>query len=96
MELDLDEEAARGASHPDTPKATTTKAPVGRYEAEDGTPKVASSGVTPAASGAGDRALGFGQLRLNFDVLRKRKGSPSCSGDAFRPLKLRKYIAIDE
>ena len=87
---------------PDTPKAAAPEAPVGRREAEAevstqyGTPKVASSGATPAAPGGGDRTLGFGRLRLNFDALRKRKGSPSCSSDAFRPLKQRKYITIDE
>ena len=59
-------------------------------------PKVAFSGVPPNAPDADGRVLGFGQLRLNFDVLRKRKGSPSCSGDAFRPLKQRKYVAMDD
>lgn len=44
----------------------------------------------------GGRVQGFGRLRMDFDALRKRKGSLSCSGDAFRPLKQRKYIAMDE
>ena len=93
-------EAAGGASQPDTPEATAPEAPAGRHVAEAtvamqyGTPEVTSSGAIPAAPGAGDRTLGFGRLRLNFDVLRKRMVSPSYSGDAFRPLKQRKYIAI--
>ena len=60
------------------------------------TPEVASSSASPAAPCAGCRIQCFGRLHLDFDVLRKRKGSPSCSSDAFRPLKQRKYIAIDK
>ena len=67
-----------------------------RPAADGATPKDASSGVTPSAPGLGDRAQDFGQLRPNFVALRKRRGSPSYSGDAFRPLKQRKYIAIDK
>nr|XP_020147867.1 translation initiation factor IF-2-like [Aegilops tauschii subsp. strangulata] len=96
------DEAAEGASQPDAPEATAPDAPAGRREAEGkvstqyGTPEVTSSGASPAEPGVGDCNLGFGWLRLNFDALRKRKGSPSCSGDAFRPLKQRKYNAVDE
>ena len=87
---------------PNTPRAEAPEDPAGRHEAEaevstqSCTPEVASSGATPAAPGAGDHAQGFGRLRPNFAVLRKRMRSPSCSGDSFQPLKERKYIAIDE
>nr|XP_020174401.1 predicted GPI-anchored protein 58 [Aegilops tauschii subsp. strangulata] len=59
-------------------------------------PEVATRGAPQPALDADNRAPGFGQLRLNFEALRKRKGPPSCSGDAYRPLKQRKYIAVDE
>ena len=59
-------------------------------------PEVGPSRPLPAAPGDGRRAQGFGQLQPNFAALRKRRGSPSYNGDAFRPLKQRKYIAIDE
>ena len=49
-----------------------------------------------SSDGRYHRTQGFGQLRLNFGALRKRKVPPICSGDTYQPLKLRKYIAIDE
>ena len=59
-------------------------------------PEVTTPEAPTNALGANGRAPGFGQLRLDFEALRKRKGSPSCSDDAYRPLKQRKYIAMDE
>ena len=96
------EETVEGATPSAAPEAEAPEAPVGHHEAEpEGSPQpsaaeVAPSGASPAVPSAGDHVRGFGRLRLNFDALRKRKGSPSCSGDAFRPLKQRKYNAIDE
>ena len=93
---------AWGVMQSDAPEAGAPEALVNLHEAStkvstrSGTPEVTSSGVTPSAPVLGDHAQGFGRLRPNFAVLRKRKGSPSCSGDAFRPLKQTKYIAIDE
>ena len=59
-------------------------------------PEVATPGAPQPALDADRRAPGFGQLRLNFKALCKSKGPPSCSGDAYRLLKQRKYIAINE
>ena len=94
--------AVEGATQSAAPKAEAPEALVGHCEAEPddspqlGAPKVASSGASPAAPCAGRHVQRFGRLRVDFDALRKRKGSPSCSSGAFRPLKQRKYIAIDE
>ena len=96
------EEATRRLTQLDATEAGAPEARASSRKAEaegsmqPDTPEVASSRATPAAHGAVGRTRGFGQLRLNFEALRKRKGSPSCSDDAYRPLKHRKYIAIDE
>nr|XP_020148232.1 translation initiation factor IF-2-like [Aegilops tauschii subsp. strangulata] len=96
------EVTVEGATRSTAPKAEAPEAPTGHHEAEPegspqpNTPEVVPSGASPAAPSAGGRVQGFSQLRLDFDALRKRKGSPSCSGDALRPLKQRKYIAVDE
>ena len=93
---------AEGATQSAAPEAEAPEASAGRREAEPdsspqlGAPEVASSGASPAAPCAGRHVQRFGRLRVDFDALRKRKGSPSCSRGAFRPLKQRKYIAIDE
>ena len=59
-------------------------------------PEVDPLGTLQVASGDGDGAQGFGQLRLNFEALRKRKALPSRNGGAYRLLKQRKYVAKDE
>ena len=93
---------AEGATRSAAPEAEASEVSAGHHEAEPvvspqpSTPEVVSSGASPAAPHAGCRIQRFGRLRLDFDALRKRKESPSCSSDAFRPLKQRKYIAIDE
>ena len=93
---------AEGATQSTAPEAEASEVSAGHHEAEPkgspqpSTPEVVSLGASPAAPRAGCRVQRFGLLRLDFDALRKRKGSPSCSSDAFRPLKQRKYIAIDE
>ena len=56
----------------------------------------ASLGISPVAPRDGPHVHCFGRLRVDFEELRKRKESPSCSGGAFGPLNGRKYIAIDE
>nr|XP_020179623.1 BRD4-interacting chromatin-remodeling complex-associated protein-like [Aegilops tauschii subsp. strangulata] len=55
-----------------------------------GAPEVVSSSASPAAPCIGRHVQHFGRLRVDFEALRKRKGSPSCSSGAFRPLKQRK------
>ena len=93
---------AEGATQSAAPEAEASEVSAGHHEAEPegspqpSTPEVVSSGASAAVPCAGCRVQGFGRLRLDFDALRERKGSPSCSSDAFRPLKQRKYIAIDE
>ena len=60
-------------------------------EAQASAPEVGA--CCPVAKG---HAPTPGSLCLGLAALYKRKGLPSCSGDAYRPLKQRKYIAIDE
>ena len=94
--------AAEGATQSAAPEAEAPEASAGHREAESyscpqhGIPEVASSGASPVALRAGRHVQRLGRFRVDFATLRKRKGSPSCSGDAFWPLKQRKYIAIDE
>ena len=78
------EAAASEQVWPDAPKAAA-------HEASASTPEV---GIRcPVTKG---HAPTLGSLRLDLEALRKRKGLPSCSGDAYRLLKQRKYIAVDE
>ena len=94
--------AIEGATQSAAPEFEAPKACGGRREAElDGSPQLGapeatSSGTSLVAPCAGRHVQCFGRLHVNFDALCKRKGSPSCSSGAFRPLKQRKYIAIDE
>nr|XP_020181403.1 wiskott-Aldrich syndrome protein homolog 1-like [Aegilops tauschii subsp. strangulata] len=84
------------------PEAKVLEASAGHRGAEPdgspplGAPEVVSSGAAPVAPYAGRHAQRFGRLRVDIDALRKRKGSPSSRSGAFRPLKQRKYFAIDE
>ena len=94
--------AVEGATQPAAPEAEAPEASGGHREAElDGSPQlgapvVTSSGAPLAAPFAGLLGQLCGRPRVDSDALRKRKGSPSCGSGAFRPLKQRKYIAIDE
>ena len=93
---------AEGATQSAAPEAEAPEASVGHHEAESqgspqlGAPEVVSSGGSPAAPYAGCRVPRFGRLRLDFDALRKRKGSPSRSSGVVRLVKHKKYITIDE
>ena len=93
---------AEGATQSAAPEAEAPEVSAGHHEPEPvgspqpSTPEVVSLGASPAVPYAGRHVQRFGRLRVDFDALRKRKGSPSCSRGAFRPLKQRKYIAIDE
>ena len=94
--------AVQGETQFAAPENKAPKASVGHREAEPngspqlGAPEAASSGASPVTPCTGRHAQCFGWLRVDFDALRKRKGSPSCSSGAFRPLKQMKYITIDE
>ena len=93
---------AEGAAQSAAPEAEASEVSAGHHEAvpegspQPNTPKVVSSGASPTMPHASCRVQRFGRLRLDFDALRKRKGSPNCSSDAFRTLKQRKYITIDK
>ena len=93
---------AEGATQSAAPEAEAPEASAGRREAEPdsspqlGAPEVVSLGASPVSPRDGRHVQRFGRLRVDFEELRKRKGSPSGSSGAFGPLKRRKYIAIDE
>ena len=57
-------------------------------------PETAPSSDSLVAPRVGRHIQCFGRLWMDFEELRKRKGSPS-SG-TFGPLKRRKYIAVDK
>ena len=83
------------------PEAETTEASGGFGETapdcspQQGTTKVVLPSNSPASPRTGRHVQRFGQLCMDFEELRKRKGSPS-SSDIFGPLKRRKYIIVDE
>ena len=62
--------------------------------AQPGTPEDILPGSSSASPRTGRHVQRFGRLCVDFEELRKRKGSPS-GGNIFGPLKRRKYIAID-
>ena len=66
------------------------------WQVPPGAPKAATQGALSTAPPAEDHPSKPGRLRLNLEALRKRKGSLSCNCDAYRTLKQRKYIAVDE
>ena len=73
-----------------------------RYETEPdsspqvGTPEAAPPSTSPVTPHVGCLVQRFGRLCMDFEKLRKRKGSPSCGSASFAPLKWRKYIAVDK
>ena len=83
------------------PEAETPDALGGRGETapdcspQPGTPEVVLSSTSLAAPRTGRHVQRFGRLCMDFEELRKRKGSPSRSG-ILGPLKRRKYIVVDE
>ena len=83
------------------PEAEARGASGGRSEKEPGClPQLGSPEAIPLGSSSAPPRTGrhvqrFGRLCVDFEELRKRKGSPSGS-NIFRPLKRWKYIAIDE
>ena len=87
---------------PASPEAGSPEASASHYEAEpDSSPQLGASeaappSTSPAAPHVGRHVQRFGWLYVDFEELRKRKGSPSCGSGTFRPLKRRKYIANDE
>ena len=91
-----------GATQPAAPEAEVPEASASHREAEPdsssqvGASEVVSLGASPVAPCAGRHVQRFGRLRVDFEALRNRKGSPSYSSGTPRPLKQRKYIAIDE
>lgn len=89
---DVPDAAARGTMPSGSAlEATTQGAPPSSPAHE-----AASQGTLLSAPAPGDRHSRPGQLCLNLGALLKRKGSLSRSGDARRPLKLRKYMVVDE
>jgi len=62
---------------------------------QPGTPEDILPSSSSAPLRTGRHVQRFGRLCVDFDELRKRKGSPSGSG-TLGPLKQRKYIAVDE
>ena len=85
---------------PTAPEAVTPNVSGGRGEItpncspQPGTPKVIPSSASLVAPRAGRHVQCFGRLCVDFEELRKRKGSPSGT-NIFGPLKRRKYIAVD-
>ena len=65
------------------------------YSPQPGTPEVVPPSSSSASPRAGRHVQRFGRLCLDFEELRKRKGSLS-SNNICGPLKRRKYFAIDE
>ena len=96
------EGATGGLARPDALEATTTEArgsgpeAVAEGKVLPGAPEAAAQGAPLTALAVEDRPSKPGRLRVNLESLRKRKGSPSYNSDAYRPLKKRKYIAVDE
>ena len=94
--------AVEGAMQPASPEAEAPEASVGRCEAKPdgspqlGAPEAAPSSASPVAPRVGRHVQRFGRLCVDFEELRKRKGSLSCGSGTFGPLKQRKYIAVDE
>ena len=84
------------------PQAGAPETSANQHEAEPdcssqlGAPEVDHLGPSPAAPCGGPYVQRLGRFRMDFTALCKRKESLSCSGRTFRPLKHRKYIAIDE
>ena len=94
--------AVEGAMQPTNPEAEAPETSAGCCEVEPdsshqlGAPEVVPSSASPVAPRVGRHVQRFGRLCVDFEELRKRKESPSCSSGAFRPLKRRKYITIDK
>ena len=84
------------------PEAGAPETSASQHEAEPdcssqlGAPEVDRLGAFPAAPHASPHVQHLGRFRVDFATLHKRKESSSCSGGTIRPLKHRKYIAIDE
>ena len=66
------------------------------FSSQLGAPEVDRLGASPSAPRTGPHVQRLGQFRVDFTTVCKRKESSSYSGRTFRPLKHRKYIAIDE
>jgi hypothetical protein len=87
------EEVTRELVQPDAPEAATPAAWASGPEvaaggqARPGAPEATAPEAPPGPSAAESCAPNLGQLHLNLEALRKRKGPPSCSGDAYRSLK---------
>ena len=88
-------------SRPATLEARTPEGPADLQEAI--LDRLSQSGALgashPNASStpcAGPRIEGLGQFRVDFEALRKRKEASSGNDHSCRPLKCRKYFAIDE
>ena len=83
------------------PEAVAPETSASQHEAEPdcssqlGAPEVNHLGASLAAPHAGLHVQRLGRLRVDFTALRKGKESSSCNGGTIRPLKHRKYIAID-
>ena len=83
------------------PEVNAPKASGGRSETapdcspQPGTPEVVSPSSSLAPPRTGRHVQRFDRLCVDFEELRKRKGSPSGSS-IFGSLKRRKYFAIDE
>lgn len=73
-----------GATQPTSPEAKAPEALAGHCKAEPdcspqlGTPEAAPSSASPAAPCVGRHVQHFGWLCVDFEELRKRRGSPSC------------------
>ena len=88
------------AMQPTSPEAGAPETLTGRYEAgHDGSPRLgapetAPLSASPVAPHVGRHVQRFSRFCMDFEELRKRKGS--LSSGTFGPLKRRKYIAVDK
>ena len=66
------------------------------HSSQLGTPEASCLGASSSAPRASPHVESLGRFRIDFDALRKRKESSSDSERPCRPLKHRKYFAVDE
>ena len=91
-----------GGTQPAAPKAGAPKALAGHQEvvldlsSQLSAPEVGCLSASSSVPRAGPQYECLGRFRVDFAALRKREESSSGSRRPCRPLKHRKYFAIDE
>ena len=89
-------------TQPATPEAEASEASAGHQEvtpvhsSQPGAPEAGRLGASSSTPRAGPHVESLGRFRIDFDTLCKRKESSSGSDRPCRPLKHRKYFAMDE